>query len=170
MPDSDIHRGIVATLSDFARNITRYYNLEVVTEDAVAATVMDPMAAWTERVTILVLAAHDTPRRREKRHQQAQLAEEIIGDRALVRFHTESGGPVSTVLDATTLSAITEFCRPYERMYVLQIARFIASVLNELGYEAQRRQLGDIPYLADFFAHFRNEDSYLRSRKTWSLY
>jgi hypothetical protein len=168
LPDSNIHRGIIETLNEFARNITRYYNIEFVT-GAVPPSVMDPVSAWFTRVTEPVLAAHDSVRRRQKREAQAALLEEMTGSFTLVRHHSETGAPISTVYDGALRTAIVDTFRPYERMYVLQIARFISSVLTELGYAAQRDHLG-VPYLPDFFFLFRQADSYLRSRKTWSTY
>jgi hypothetical protein len=48
-PHTDIHNGIVQTLTEFARN-TRYYNLDLVTGGKAVRNSRDPMTAWNERV------------------------------------------------------------------------------------------------------------------------
>src|SRR4051794_4176429 len=55
LPSSEIHGGIIEVLSEFAANLTRYYNLEVLTGENRAG---DPIAAWHMRVTEPVLRAH----------------------------------------------------------------------------------------------------------------
>ena len=72
--------------------------------------------------------------------------------------------------DASLQSAAVEFARPWERIYVLQIARFVGKVMSSLGYAAQGQRLEDVPYFSEFFAIFNNQDAYLRRRKVWSIH
>ena len=65
-------------------------------------------------------------------------------------------------------SAEAQRARPWERMYLLQLARFVATVLRELGERAQARRLS-VPCLIEFFYLFMETDRYFRTRKTWSL-
>lgn len=58
LPKSEIHDGIVGTLSNFATNLTRYYNLDLVTGAAGVKDRIDPIVEWLHRVTEPV---HGTP-------------------------------------------------------------------------------------------------------------
>jgi hypothetical protein len=56
-------------------------------------------------------------------------------------------------------------------MYVTQIARSLARLLSDLGYNAAYGSLSDtVPVLSEFFATFNNNDSRLMERETWSIY
>ena len=88
----------------------------------------------------------------------------------MVRHIAESGEPLNNVYDASLQTAVTEFAKPYVRMYILQLVRFIGRLLGELGYAAYGTQLDTIPHLSEFFAIFNNDDSYFFRRKTWSIY
>jgi hypothetical protein len=52
----------------------------------------------------------------------------------------------------------------------MQIIRFLAFLLSDVGYAAHARSLSDVPHLSEFFAIFKNDDNYLRRRKRWSIY
>lgn len=88
----------------------------------------------------------------------------------MVLYHKESGEVLDTVYEASMQTAITKFARPYERLHILQIIRFMGRLLSELGYVAQSHGLENVPYFADFFRIFNNDDKYLKGRKTWSIY
>jgi hypothetical protein len=168
LPRSAIQTAMIEVLTDFANNLTRYYNLESAAGEAAAAA-EDPISAWFNRVTLPVLATHDTPRSQERRQKQAELVGALDAV-ALVRHHAEDGTPITSLQAGSLHVGATEFARPWERMYLLQIARFLGNLMDSLGTEAQVKTDPDIPYLVEFYAHFLNADSFLRSRKTWSLY
>jgi hypothetical protein len=167
LPRGEIHTAIIEVLGDFASNLTRYYNLEVVAGDTTAAA-EDPITSWFNRVTIPVLNAHDTERSRGRREQKAA-GMGVFEDFALVRHHAEDGTPITSMEAGALHIGATEFARRWERMYVLQIARFLGELMYALGVRAQGTN-PDIPYFVEFYALYLNEDSFLRSRKTWSIY
>ena len=78
LPRSTIHNGMVKVLSDFARNITRYYNLELVTHSR-NPQIYEPIQAWFEQVTTPILAAHCKPHNRAKIEEKAQMFEVLNG-------------------------------------------------------------------------------------------
>jgi len=170
LPRSDIHRGIIDTLSDFATNVTRYFNLDLITGNPRASEREDPVAAWSRNVTTPVLARHYKRRHRERHMLRARHFDMSMGPYVIVRSHAETGESIETLHDAMLQSAAVAFARPWERMYVLQIARFIGTVMSSLGYAAQGKRLEDVPYLSEFFAIFNNQDTYLRKRKVWSIH
>ncbi len=167
LPRSEVHDGIVDVLTQFAGNLTRYYNLEFAAGE-VSAALEDPISAWFNRVTLCVLEERDSKAslaRRQKKAAAMKQFEPIT----LVRHHAEDGTPITSLEASALHSGATEYARPWERMHVLQVARFLGQVLSTLGYEAQGGQ-PDIPYLSDFFAIYNNEDAFFRQRKTWSIY
>lgn len=170
LPRSVVHEKIIAILTDFANNLTRYYNINLVTGDPRSTANRDPVGAWFEGVTLPILAEHYKERHRARDQQRASLFDHLASDHTLVLYHKETGEVIDTVYDASMQSAVSTFARPYERLYVLQIIRFMARLLSELGSVAQSKRLEQIPYLSDFFRIFNNEDKYLKNRKTWSIY
>jgi hypothetical protein len=65
----------------------------------------------------------------------------------------------------------TAVVQRHGRLYVMQIARWLATVLAEIARDgAYRRQIDAFLALPEPFAMFLNDDAYLRGRKTWSIY
>ena len=170
LPRSEIHDAILDILTDFASNITRYYNINVVTGDADAQPQRDPIRTWFERVTLPILAVHYRPHHRRRDERNATILDRLISGHSMVLYHKESGEVLDTVYEASMQTAITKFARPHERLHVLQIIRFMGRLLSELGYVAQSHRLENIPYFGDFFRIYNNDDKYLKGRKTWSIY
>lgn len=170
LPRTAIHTSIIKVLSDFASNITRYYNLDLVTGDPHATKQNNPIHDWFEMVILPVLDIHYHARQKEKHQYNAQLIAQLYGDHAKVLYHTEIGELLDSVYEASMQTAITDFVRPYVRMYVMQIARFLGNLISELVYTAHHYKLEAIPELSEFFAIFNNTDRYFRQRKSWSIY
>lgn len=170
LPQSAIHDGIIDTLTEFASNITRYYNLDFVTNAPGVAQKVDPVASWFLRVVEPILAQHATAKRKNKVESNAAIIKALTGDITMVLHHSETGQTLDTVYDASRQTGMNKIAEPYVRLYVLQIVRFLGSVLSDLGYQAQVARLEDVPYLSEFFAIYDNDDAMLKSRKTWSIY
>jgi hypothetical protein len=170
LPCTNIHRGVIETLSDFAMNITRYYNLDFVTGAPTTIHHDDPMSAWFDRVTLPILDLHYKPRNKRRHDQDARLISQLIEGDSFVLYHHETGKVIDSVYEASMQTAITNFTEPYTRMYVMQIIRFVARLLTEIGDAAQKKGLADIPSMIDFFAIFHNSDEYFKDRRTWSIY
>lgn len=167
LPKSAIHTEIVAVLADFANNLTRYYNLEFVAGEPAVASREDPITAWYTRVTTAVLAEHDTDARRKRREAKAAELRPAEGF-ALVRHQTEIGEPLTSLEAGALHSSETEFARRWERMYVLQICRFLAKVIVQLSNLGSSE---DIPVEFNrLYSIFLMDDSYFRSRTIWSIH
>lgn len=167
LPKSAIHTEIIAILTDFAKNLTRYYNLEFVAGEPAVTSREDPIGAWYTRVTTAVLTEHDTDARRRRRGAKAAKLRPAEGF-ALVRHQTEVGGPLTSLEAGALHSSEIEFARRWERMYVLQICRFLAKVIVQLS-DLGRSE--DIPVEFDrLYSIFLMDDSYFRRRATWSIH
>lgn len=170
LPNSSIHQNIINLLTEFASNITRYYNLDFVMSNVHRNAQGDPVESWFRSVTIQILDSHLTVNRRAKIEANARLMSRLMQPITLVSHTSESGDNLGTVYDASVQAGLVEFSNPYARMYVLQIARFYSHVMSCLTYAAHEAQMASIPHLSEFFAMYNNDDSYLKSRKTWSIY
>jgi hypothetical protein len=84
-----------------------------------------------------------------------------------VQHTSETGEEISDFEDASRRTGMWEAVAPYRRLAVLQVIRYWTELIRELGYAAQALPGEDIPYFSEVFALFYNDDSYLRSRKTW---
>lgn len=169
-PDDQLHRDIISILSNFATNVTRYYNIDVLVGRNATNAVDDPVATWHRKVTESILSRRHKGRRRERDEMNAQIIEGLTSSFMLVHHQSETGDPIDSPYAGAIATSEFKFSKPWERMYTLQIARFVGRVMSKLGHIAQTKQVAEIPYLSDFFAIFNNKDSYFRSRRTWSIY
>jgi hypothetical protein len=163
LPATPIHQAIIAILSDFASNLNRYYNLEVL--QPASRTGGDPIAAWYTRVTRPVLEAHRSDQRR--RSDEAEVAAIALPANLLVSViaSAETGEPIVDLQDLRLRKLEADVARPWERMYVLQIARFVTYVLGEIGHVT--RAVADVPFLEEYFYEFQVDDADFRRRKIW---
>lgn len=170
LPNSAIHKNIISVLTEFASNITRYYNLDLVMGNVHQKAQGDPIGTWFQTVTSQIIKEHLTAQRRAKIESNARIVSGIMQPVSHVSHTSESGAHLGTVYDASVQTGLVEFAGPYARMYVLQIARFFAHVMSCLTFAAYQAQMDCIPHLSEFFAIYNNDNSYLKSRKTWSIY
>jgi hypothetical protein len=168
--DPERRSGIVQTLAEFARR-TRYYNLDAVTRANVIRNSVDPMAAWDERVIRPIIEKHCTPTRpgkiEEKRTTYRCPAQQAhYGTfHGRVRKNDEHGAC------RITPNGETDIARKWAPLYVLQLARWVAFILADLSQDgAYRRRIEVLLGLEEHFIKFKNDDRYLKSRRTWSIY
>lgn len=168
LPSSDIHRGIVSVLDDFASNVTRYYNIDVLTGAKTGEA--DSIAAWQTHVVDPVATKHYSPRQRQRDSMNAAALTSLIGGHSRAMYFTETGQELTSIYEASQRTGQNRRVAPYVRMYVLQIARFVSHVMWDLTQAAYRNRVETVPHLSDFFRIYNNSDSYFRSRKTWSAH
>jgi hypothetical protein len=164
---SPIQEAVVDIVGTFAKNVTRYYNLEMLTREMPHAT--EPAAAWFTKVTLPTLQEHVRASSIDRVMTNAEVVDTMLSGIAQVRFHSETGELISDVFSASARTGLTELAKPWERMYVLRIARYLGRVLSEVSFESYRTRI-ELPHFSDFFGMYENSDSYFRSRKTWSIY
>jgi hypothetical protein len=170
IPATPVHRDIISILSNFATNVTRYYNIDVLVGKSTIGPSDDPVATWHRKVTEPILAARYTGRRRDRDVANAQIIEALLGPFSRVHHESETGEQIDSLYAGANASSMAKVAKPWERMHVLQIARFVGNIVSDLGSVTQTEGVSEIPYFSEFFAIFRNDDSYFRSRKTWSIY
>jgi len=70
-----------------------------------------------------------------------------------------------------TRAGATRIVQRYGRLYVMQLTRWLATILSELSRKgAYEFQIEALLGLEERFRIFCNEDQYLLGRKTWSIY
>jgi hypothetical protein len=65
------------------------------------------------------------------------------------------------------MTGINEAVAPYRQLYVVQVIRYWTELLSSLQYKAMETGSQEIPFFSEIFAPFYNDDSYIRTRKTW---
>lgn len=155
-------------LTAFATNLTRYYYLEVLATGREGRLCDDPIASWYHEVTSPVLDLHYSKRLAERDGLRAAVIDQAMGASTFIRGVTETGETIDTIAEDMLRSLQAEAARPWERMYVMQIARFLGEMNSEFADLAHGQRL-PVHFLREFFYIFAQDDSYFRSRKTWSL-
>ena len=140
-------KGIIEVLSDFASNVTRYYNLDLATANPSVITRTDPLQRWFELVVNPICDLHYKEKQRKRHHENALIIDQALSEYALVRHRTRIGEPLDSIYEASKRTGMNETTAPYVRLYVMQIIRFVTRVLSELGHAAQGQRLRDVPYL-----------------------
>lgn len=169
IPSSRIHDGILQTLTDFANNVTRYSNINLLVGIGEQGS-KDAIEEWYRTVTQPILGRHYPTGRRNRDARNAALMANILNDCSYTSFHDELGARISSAEEASIRLAMSSFAKRYERLYVLQILRFLGALLSDLGGGASKRQLEDIPSISDFFRIFYHSDDLFLRRSTWSVY
>ena len=167
VPDTDIHKAILRTLSEFAK-ASRYYNLDYLAKGG-APVLQDPIAAWFQRVGGPILAKHYPQQKRNRDRKMAAAAQNAIEQASFVLHTSELGAPIGSIADMFEHGAKTAIIQKWGQFYTLQVIRCTAKLISNLSCRAESCS-EDVPHLVEFFAIFLNEDRYLKGRKTWSPY
>ena len=168
-PSAPIHATIVKTLSEFAQT-TRYYNLTSLNLGA-ARRMREPIEAWWQEVGRLILKHHYSATQRERALARAEFLEALLGDVAKVLHYNESSDLIENIETLMTHAGATRIVQRYGRLYVMQLIRWLATILAELSFKgAYEYRIEALLGLDERFRIFGNEDKYLLGRKTWSIY
>lgn len=174
-PSSEIHREIIATLSEFSKT-TRYYNLDCLTGGK-AAHLQSGRAAWINRVGKLIVAKHYAARKQINDILEAQELQASMGDAVSgIRFD-ESGKSIDTLEKGLIHGAEVRIIRRWSQFYCLQLIRYLAAILKELPSRSASQRMHNqpvapsiqLPCFEEIFAWFLNDDAMLKSRKTWRI-
>lgn len=169
VPNKPIHDSIVKVLTGFAQDGGRYYDLEqALRKDSEGLT--DPVRAWFDEVVIPIRELHLTTRQIERVRHRAMVMDALIGANSSVLHRDEQGNQIRTVFDGSLGSGLNAITKPWERMYVLQIARFLRATFGQLSDAAHAAGMAELADLDECFQIFSGTDKSLRMRKVWSIY
>ena len=178
LPTCEISKAIVRILSEFATNITRYYNFDFLGGDLNDGS-YDPIETWHRDVSSVVLREHLTERAKNRILSEAHLIGSFLDPLSIVLQSREDRSSIEDVSTASEHSGFGDFEKPFTRMYILRLCRFVARVVVEISDIAQQTLAQNdpegqpqphVPYMNEMFGLFYSEDRYFRTRKTWSIY
>ncbi len=168
-PNDTIHKGVVKTLTEFGK-LSRYYNLDLIVQGKSAA-LTEPIEAWWKNVVQPILSKHYSKRQQEKDKLKASALTNLIGDSSHVLHQNEEGGSIDNIEALALHAGLTKVAQKYGRLYALQIVRWLVLLLSDLSHiGAYERRIEPLLGLSESFVMFGNEDGFLLSRKTWSVY
>jgi len=167
-PSTDIHKGIIQVLNDFAMS-TRYYNLDYLAGRKIGR--IDPVAAWWTKVGEPICKLHYNTKSKQRDEAEAAMMGSILNQFAMVVHTAETGEPIKDVSELMKRRGANVVVQKYGRLYVLQIVRWLASIARELsmigGY---KKQIAALFCFHEPLVMFNNDDKFLRDRKTWDFY
>lgn len=157
------HQAILRVLHGFAEG-DRYSNIDILVG---ASSSTDPVARWFDEVESLLHATRISQKKQEQIAQNAKFGAALLDAFSSVRHTSEKGEAIKDIEDASRRIGMWEAVAPYRQLAVLQVIRYWTDLVGELEYSAKAVSGQHIPSFREIFAMFYNEDSYLKSRKTW---
>jgi hypothetical protein len=161
--DDPIHQAILSIFSEFARG-DRYSNIDLLLG---GKRPNDPIASWFEQVDQPLYRIRVMQKKKDTIERNAAAVASAFGQHAMVLHTSEIGDEITDFKEASHMTGIYEAVAPYRQLYVLQIIRYWSELLCSLQSEAMKTGSQDIPFFNETFALFCNDDSYIRTRKTW---
>jgi len=161
----EIHQSILNVLNNFSESSGRYSNINVLLGKNVDRT--DCMYQWYTTVDLELYAQCVSTKKKMGINNRAEIIGTFMQQFATVQYIAEDGVKLDNPIEASKRTGLWEAVAPYRQLYILQIIRTFAELLDGLGYKAMRIRSIDIPYFSEIFGLFYNSDSYFRSRKTW---
>jgi hypothetical protein len=113
-PNLDIHKGIIETLTEFAKS-SRYYNLDFLTGGR--KQFPEPIGGWWQRVGQPILQKHYTQRQREKDEVQSKLMHDLLSKQTLVLYHDEQEKKIDNIEAMIMQAGATRIVQKYGRFY-----------------------------------------------------
>jgi hypothetical protein len=163
LDDDPIHKAILAVLSEFAMG-DRYSNIDLLTG---GKRRNDPIASWFKRVDQPLFQARVAQKKKEEIERNAAAVAAAIGQYAMVLHHSETGEEITDLEEASRMTGKYAAVAPYRQLYVMQVIRYWSELLCSLQYKAMKGGSQDSPFFNETFALFCNNDTYIKTRKTW---
>lgn len=162
--DGPIHQNIIKVLSRFSDG-DRYSNINLLVGCKAGD---DPVSVWHEKVDRVIFETCVSESRKRRISQNARLIDDLISSFSLVSHTSENGTHISSVEDASFRTGMFEAVAPRRQLFVLQIIRYWVELLAGLQYQAMKlREECEIPFFSEIFGVFFNDDTYMKTRKTW---
>jgi hypothetical protein len=158
-----IHTAVVKILHDFAEG-DRYSNVNLLVG---SHRTSDPIASWFDKVDLPLFDKRVSQRKKQAIAHKAAVISRLMSSHAHVLYTSETGAEITDLEEASNKTGMYEAVAPYRQLYILQIIRYWTELLSELEHFARGLGKEDIPFFGEIFGAFYNEDSYLRTRKTW---
>ena len=164
--DDPIHQAILSVLSEFALG-DRYSNINLLVG---GRRHHDPVAAWFNQVDQPLYETHVPRRKKDTIEENAATVASMLTPYMSVLHTSEIGEEITDVEEASHMTGMYKAVAPYRQLYVLHIIRYWVELLSSLRDEAAKPGSQDIPFFNEIFRHFFNDDTYIRTRKTWDKF
>ncbi len=161
-----IHQSILRIISEFAQG-DRYSNIDLIVG---RQHERDPIALWFMEVDKPLYETRVSKKKKESINSNAAGIASILDLYVMVRHTSETGSEITDVEDASRRTGMQKAVVSYRQLYVLQIIRYWVELLSSLQDIAMQTESEDIPFFNEVFAPFYNDDSYIRTRKTWDTF
>jgi hypothetical protein len=158
-----VHQAIMRVLHDFAEG-DRYSNIDILVGGNSSA---DPVARWYREVDMPLYEARVSQRKKDEIAQNARMADAIMGAFSSVLHTSETGDEITDFEDGSRRTGVWKAVAPHRQLAVLQVIRYWTELIGQLEHAAHGIPGEHIPYFGEVFALFYNDDSYLKTRKTW---
>jgi hypothetical protein len=161
--NNPIHLNIMKVLSDFAAG-DRYSNINLLVGHKQQS---DPIASWYKKVDAPIFKNDISQRRKIQIRSDAKAVEREMGSFSVVLHISEDGSIIDSLEDASYRTGVFEAVAPKRQLYVLQIIRYWVEFLlclEELSMQINRKLT---PSFDEIFGGLRNDDAYMKTRKTW---
>lgn len=155
-------------MSLFATKL-RYYNLTYLS--GVTSNRHDPIALWWKLVAAPICERHYTRHLRERDEAFACMMMQHLQDNTVIMHMTETGDEINNVYDYFSRAYATKVVQRFGQFYTIQIARWLTSIIYELQHHGvYTHRIEALLGMEEPFMMFYNEDKYLKTRKSWSMF
>ena len=158
-----IHQAILRLLHSFAEG-DRYSNIDLLVRNTKSD---DPISRWFNEVDQPLFDERVSARKKREIARNASLGAQLLGPHASVLHTSETETEITDFEEGSLRTGIYEAVAPHRQLCVLQVIRYWVELLGQLEILAQRLPGEDIPSFGEVFALFYNDDSYMKTRKTW---
>jgi hypothetical protein len=170
-PADAISKAVLDCLNSFASaSHGRYANFSALGNANFIAT-DEPVAKWWREVVEPILDKHYRGKRGERGvRARANAIDALIGQVTSVLHFDEVEGTMTDMATASERTGQSAFAQKYGRFYTLSFARWLMDVFTELTMTAGYQPGLEVLFgHYEFFSAFRNDDSFLLTRKRWPL-
>lgn len=164
--DNPVHQNILNILSNFAKG-DRYSNIDFLVTNTRSS---DPIAEWHAKVDTILFAEKAPERKKKIIHKNAQLAETILRDTAMITYTSETGINLTDIKSSSYLTGMTDAIVPLRQLYIAQIIRYWVELISHLQHLAMKLGNQEIPYFDEVFSVFNNDDYSLKKVKDLNKY
>ncbi|KTC21681.1 hypothetical protein AO391_26025 [Pseudomonas marginalis ICMP 9505] len=161
--DNPIQSSILAILSKFAKG-DRYSNFDFLVGSVRQS---DPTGDWYKNVDMKIFDKNITPQKKQVIKNNAKLTNKFMSQMGMVSHTSEDGVAIGDFEDASYRTGVFEAVAPKRQLYILQMIRYWSEVLFSLENLSRKIDKEATPYFGEILGGFANDDSYLRTRKTW---
>lgn len=161
----DIYKTMLSVLSRFGKG-DRYSNIDLI---ANSRTYDDPIKMWYEKVDLYFYNNLVSKRKKIKILTNAQIIGKLLGPYTHVRHTSEDETDITDVENASFRTGMFEAIAPFRQLFVFRIIRFWVELIDCIEHKIMKETKIEIPFFSEIFRVFFNDDSYIKSRKTWEM-